>query len=165
VLQVRRSVWRRREQAPKTLNAIWPVDIPEAMAQVLCRCIKGRKGAPIHDESWAASGLAQCPGCVAASGETRRKPRVSPLSFCGTPQGGDTGRPHQTVARPLAKLNRPLRSAIKYDETYRRELCEKAGLGFELGELGDKSEDTNSHSWRKTMLKQGLEMVAGSDLN
>jgi hypothetical protein len=54
---------------------------------------------------------------------------------------------------------------LRYDETYRRELCEKAGLGFELGELGDKSEDTNSHSWRKTMLKQGLEMVAGSDLN
>src|ERR1700720_1864357 len=44
VLQVRRSVWRRREQAPKTLNAIRPVDIPEALAQVLCRYIKGRKG-------------------------------------------------------------------------------------------------------------------------
>ena len=44
LLQVRRSVWRRREQAPKTLNAIRPVDIPESLAQVLCRYIKGRKG-------------------------------------------------------------------------------------------------------------------------
>ena len=44
VLQVRRSVWRRREQAPKTLNAIRPVDIPESLAQVLCHYIKGRKG-------------------------------------------------------------------------------------------------------------------------
>src|SRR5258708_6071705 len=44
VLQVQRSVWRRREQAPKTLNAIRPVDIPESLAQVLCRYIKGRKG-------------------------------------------------------------------------------------------------------------------------
>src|SRR3984893_3863626 len=42
--QVGRSVWRRREQAPKTLNAIRPVDIPESLAQVLCRYIKGRKG-------------------------------------------------------------------------------------------------------------------------
>ena len=37
LLQVRRSVWRRREQAPKTLNAIRPVDIPESLAQVPCR--------------------------------------------------------------------------------------------------------------------------------
>ena len=29
---------------------------------------------------------------------------------------------------------------LRYDETYRREWCEKAGLGFELGELGYKSE-------------------------
>ena len=40
VLQVRRSVWRRREQAPKTLNAIRPVDIPESLAQVLRDYIK-----------------------------------------------------------------------------------------------------------------------------
>ena len=44
LLHVRRSVWRRCEQAPKTLNAIRPVDIPESLAQVLCRYIKGRKG-------------------------------------------------------------------------------------------------------------------------
>src|SRR5215469_2984358 len=29
---------------------------------------------------------------------------------------------------------------VRYDETYRREWCEKAGLGFSLGELGYKSE-------------------------
>jgi hypothetical protein len=28
---------------------------------------------------------------------------------------------------------------LRYDETYRREWCEKAGLGFELGELGHKT--------------------------
>jgi len=28
---------------------------------------------------------------------------------------------------------------LRYDETYRREWSEKAGLGFELGELGYKS--------------------------
>jgi hypothetical protein len=28
---------------------------------------------------------------------------------------------------------------LRYDETYRREWCEKAELGFELGELGYKS--------------------------
>ena len=28
---------------------------------------------------------------------------------------------------------------LRYDEAYRREWCEKAGLGFGLGELGYKS--------------------------
>src|SRR5207245_9196135 len=44
VLQVRRSVWRRREQAPKTLNAIRPVDIPAALAKVLRRYAEGKDG-------------------------------------------------------------------------------------------------------------------------
>src|SRR5437879_1137926 len=123
---------------------------------------KRKNGAPIHDESWTASGLAQCPGCVAASGETRRIPRVPPLSFCGTPQGGSAGRPDQTVARPFAKLNRPLRGAT----AVRRDLSE--GMVRELGW------DLNWANWainwkhqfarrllRKTILKQELEMVAG----
>jgi len=120
LLQVRRSVWRRREQAPKTLNAIRPVDIPEALAQVLCRYIKGRKGHLFTTRAGRLLGLTQCPGCVAASGETRRIPRVPPLSFCGTPQGRGAGRPHQTVARPFAKLDRRLRGAT----AVRRDLSE-----------------------------------------
>jgi hypothetical protein len=57
---------------------------------------------------------------VVTVGETRRIPRVPPLSFCGTPQGGGAGRPHQTVARPFAKLDRPLRGAT----AVRRDLSE-----------------------------------------
>jgi hypothetical protein len=30
---------------------------------------------------------------------------------------------------------------LRYDVTYRREWCERAGLGFELGELGYKLGD------------------------
>jgi integrase len=44
VLHIRRSVRHRREQAPKTLNAIRLVDIPEAMAQVLRRYTEGKDG-------------------------------------------------------------------------------------------------------------------------
>jgi integrase len=44
VLHKRRSVWHRRQQAPKTLNAIRLVDIPEAMPQVLHRYTEGRDG-------------------------------------------------------------------------------------------------------------------------
>ncbi len=44
VLHVKRSVWHRCEQPPKTPNAIRLVDVPELLAQVLCHYIKGRKG-------------------------------------------------------------------------------------------------------------------------
>ena len=42
VLHVRRSVWHRREQAPKTANAVRLVDIPEVLAQVLRGYTEGR---------------------------------------------------------------------------------------------------------------------------
>lgn len=61
---------------------------------------KRKNGTPIHDKSCTASRFAQRPGCVTASGMTRRIPCLSPLSFCGTPQGRSAGRTHQTLARP-----------------------------------------------------------------
>ena len=44
VLHVRRSVWHRQEQRPKTANAIRVVDIPEALAKVLREYVAGRYG-------------------------------------------------------------------------------------------------------------------------
>ena len=48
VLHIRRSVWHRCEQAPKTPNAIRLVDIPEALAQVLRRYAEGKEWLPLH---------------------------------------------------------------------------------------------------------------------
>src|SRR5580692_6958944 len=100
---------------------------------------KRKKGAPVQDESWTASGLAQCPGCVAASGETRRIPRLPPLSFCGTPQGGvpdDLIKLWLGHSQDLIDL---YAAELQYDETYRRGWCERADLGFKLGESGYES--------------------------
>ena len=44
VLHVQRSLWHRREQAPKTPNAIRLVDIPDTLAQILRRYIHGKRG-------------------------------------------------------------------------------------------------------------------------
>ena len=44
MLHVRRSVWRGKEQEPKTPNAIRTVDIPEALARVLRSYATGRNG-------------------------------------------------------------------------------------------------------------------------
>src|SRR5438477_2844888 len=44
VLQVRRSLWRGREQEPKTANAVRVVDIPEVLASELRGYISGVNG-------------------------------------------------------------------------------------------------------------------------
>jgi hypothetical protein len=97
---------------------------------------KRKNGALIHDESGTSSGLAQRPGCVAASGETRRIPRVPPLSFCGAAQGGVPDDLIKLWLGHSQNLMDLYTAQLRYDETYRREWCEKAGLGFGLGELG-----------------------------
>jgi hypothetical protein len=51
---------------------------------------------------------------------------------------------------------------LRYDVAHRREWCEMAGLGFELGELGYNWEfQFARHSLRRSILRQALEMVAG----
>lgn len=44
------------------------------------------------------------------------------------------------MAGPFAELVDLYAAQLQYDVAYRREWCERAGLGFELGELGYKSE-------------------------
>ena len=88
VLHIRRSVWHRCEQAPKTPNAIRLVDIPEALAQVLRRYTEGKDD--------------------------------------------------QTMDGHSQNLMDLYAAQLRYDVAYRREWCERAGVGFELGELGYK---------------------------
>jgi hypothetical protein len=68
--------------------------------------------------------------------ETRRIPRLPPLSFCGTPQGGGAGRPHQTVARPFAKLNRPLRGATAVRRDLSERMVRESWFGIWVGRIG-----------------------------
>lgn len=44
ILHVRRSIWRGKEQEPKTLNAIRLIDVPEALAKILRKSSAGRNG-------------------------------------------------------------------------------------------------------------------------
>jgi integrase len=137
-LQVRRSVWRRREQAPKTLNAIRPVDIPESLAQDLCRYIKGRKGhlfttRRLLDSRNVLDVLRQA-GRQGGYHAFRRF-RFAVLRRAGVPD--DLIKLWLGHSQNLIDL---YAAQLRYDETYRREWREKAGSGFELGELGYKFE-------------------------
>jgi integrase len=140
VLQVRRSVWRRREQAPKTLNAIRPVDIPESLAHVLCRYIKEKKG---HLFTTRAGRLLDSRNVLDVLQQAGRQGgyhafrrfRFAVLRKAGVPD--DLIKLWLGHSQNLIDL---YAAQLRYDETYRRGWCERAGLGFGLGELGYKLE-------------------------
>jgi integrase len=140
VLQVRRSVWRRREQAPKTLNAIRPVDIAECLAQALRGYIKGRKG---HLFTTGAGRLLDSRNVLDVLQRAGRRGgyhafrrfRFAVLRKAGVPD--DLIKLWLGHSQNLIDL---YAAQLRYDEAYRREWCERAGLGFGLGELGYKLE-------------------------
>jgi len=139
LLQVRRSVWRRREQAPKTLNAIRPVDIPESLAQVLCRYIKGRKG---HLFTTRAGRLLDSRNVLDVLQQAGRQGGYHAFRRFRFAVLRKAGAPDDLIKLWLGHSQNLIdlyAAQLRYDETYRREWCEKAGLGFELGELGYKS--------------------------
>jgi len=140
VLQVRRSVWRRREQAPKTLNAIRPVDIPEALAQVLCRYIKGRKGHLFTTRAGRLLDSRNVLDVLQQAGRQGGYHAFRRFRFAVLRKAGVPDDLIKLWARPFPKLDRPLRGATAVRRDLSEEWCEKAGLGFELGELGYKSE-------------------------
>jgi len=140
LLQVRRSVWRRHEQAPKTLNAIRPVDIPESLAQVLCGYIKGRKG---HLFTTRAGRLLDSRNVLDVLQQAGRQGGYHPFRRFRFAVLRKAGVPEDLIKLWLGHSQNLIdlyAAQLRYDETYRREWCEKAGLGFELGELGYKSE-------------------------
>lgn len=139
VLHIQRSIWHRREQAPKTPNAIRLVDIPDTLAHVLRRYTQGkqgylfttRAGRPLdqRDTLKALHGAGKRGGFHAF-----RRFRFAVLRKAGVPDN--------LIKQWLGHSQNLLdlyAAQLQLDVAYRREWCEKAGLGFELGELGYNS--------------------------
>jgi integrase len=139
VLHVRRSVWHRCEQTPKTPNAIRLVDIPEGLAQVLRRYTKGKDGYLFMTRAGRLldqrNSLKALHGAGNRGGfHAFRRFRFAVLRRAGVPENLIKlwlGHSQNLMDLYAAQL--------RLDVAYRREWCEKAGLGFELGELGYKS--------------------------
>jgi integrase len=162
VLHVQRSVWHRREQAPKTVNAIRLVDIPDTLAQILRRYTQGkpgylfttRAGRPLdqRDTLKALHGAGKRGGFHAF-----RRSRFSVLRKADVPDNlvkQWLGHSQNLIDLYAAQL--------RLDVVYRREWCEGAGLGFELGNwaMNQRSQFAR-HELRKPIVRQVLEMVAG----
>jgi len=140
VLHVKRSVWHGCEQAPKTPNAIRLVDVPESPAQVLYHYIKGRTGHLFTTRAGRLLDSRNVLDVLQRAGRQGgyhafRRFRFAVLRKAGVPD--DLIKLWLGHSQNLIDL---YAAQLRYDETYRRGWCERAGLGFELGELGYKSE-------------------------
>lgn len=134
---VRRSIWRGKEQAPKTPNAVREVDVPTSLAALLREYVAGKSGYIFA----TASGRPMCQRNVLhalhATGikvglHAFRRFRTETLRRARVPFDLEKlwlGHAKSTVTDLYAE-------GLKRDLVWRREWCDRAGLGFALGYVG-----------------------------
>jgi integrase len=129
---VRRSVWRGKEQDPKTPNAIRIVDVPETLARVLWEYSSGKSGYLFATATGlpllARNVLRVLHGTGKRVGfHAFRRFRASVLRKAQVPEDLITlwlGHARTLTDRYATQL--------REDEQYRGEWCETAGLGFSV---------------------------------
>ena len=144
VLHVRRSVWRGREQEPKTLNAVRVVDIPEAFANELryyLTSIDGLLFATADEKPLQQRNVLRIlHGRKHVGFHAFRRFRLTWLRKNSVPKDLERywmGHAPEEVGDLYSKL--------KDDVAFRQEWAERIGLGFELVHIGpqNKSEGEN----------------------
>jgi integrase len=138
ILHVRRSIWRGKEQAPKTPNAIRVVDVPETLARVLLEYSSGRTGYLFATATGrpllARNVLRVLHGTGKRIGfHAFRRYRAAVLRKAQAPE--DLITLWLGHARTLADR---YATQLREDELYRGEWCERAGLGFSVVPLFHK---------------------------
>jgi integrase len=131
ILHVRRSLWRRQAQEPKTQNAIRAVDVPEALAKILREYIAGidgyifatQKGRPMA----ARNALKVLHGFIPVGFHAFRRFRLTWLRKNGAPK--DLER--YWMGHAATEVG-DLYSKLRDDVAYRQEWAQRIGLGFEL---------------------------------
>lgn len=137
LLKVTHSIWHGKEQEPKTPAAVRVIDIPEALATLLREYVADKAGylfttrkgqrplgprnvlRALHDTG------------VRAGFHAFRRFRTETIRRAGTPQDIERlwlGHASATVTDLYAR-------GLRLDEAWRREWCERAGLGFALNGL------------------------------
>jgi integrase len=138
VLHVRRSLWRGREQEPKTSNAVRVVDIPEVLANELREYVSGvsgylfatARGKPLQQRNV----LRVLHGAKRVGFHAFRRFRLTWLRKSGAPKDLERfwmGHAPEEVGDFYSKL--------KEDVAFRQEWAERIGLGFELVHIGPQN--------------------------
>jgi integrase len=142
VLSVQRSIWRGQEQAPKTPSAVRVVDVPNPLAQLLREYVSGKPGFLFAAKSGRPLQQRNVLRALHATGKkvglhAFRRFRTETLRRARVPEDLTKlwlGHSKQTVTDFYA-------IGLQNDETWRREWCERARLGFSLvGLLGRQNE-------------------------
>jgi integrase len=138
VLHVQRSIWHGQEQAPKTSNAVRVVDIPSPLAQLLLQFVANKPGYLFAAKSGRPLQQRNVHRALHATGKkvglhAFRRFRAETLRRARVPEDLIKlwlGHSKQTVTDFYA-------GGLENDEVWRREWCERVGLGFPLiGLLG-----------------------------
>jgi integrase len=142
VLHVRRSIWHGREQEPKTPNAVRLVDITEPLARLLRKYVANKDGYLFSTKRGGPLQQRNVLRALHATGKkvgfhAFRRFRTETLRRARVPEDLTRlwlGHSKQSVTDLYA-------GGLENDEAWRREWCERAGLGFELnGLLGPQNE-------------------------
>jgi integrase len=138
VLHVRRSIWRGREQEPKTSNATRAVDIPETLACVVRSYIAGISGylfaTAQGDPLQQRNVLRVLHGVKRVGFHAFRRFRLTWLRKNGVPKDLERywmGHAPEDVGDLYSKL--------KDDVAFRQSWVERTGLGFELVHVGPQN--------------------------
>jgi integrase len=146
VLHVKQSVWRGKDQDPKTLNAIRVVDLPEVLAKVLREYVLSksgylfstRQGKPLLTEN-VRRALRQAAGPKVGFHVFRRY-RAAVLRKARVPE--DLIKLWLGHARNLTDL---YAAQLRDDVAYRQEWCERAGLSFNCDTCDTKMQSDSNN--------------------
>jgi integrase len=138
ILHVRRSIWRGREQEPKTANAVRVVDIPEVLARELRGYVSGVSGylfATAQGRPLQQRNVLRILHKVKRVGfHAFRRFRLTWLRKNGVPKDLERiwmGHASEEVGDLYSKL--------KEDVAFRQQWAERISLGFELVHNGPQN--------------------------
>ena len=139
VLYINRSIWRGKEQEPKTANSVRVVDIPEVLASELRSYVSEARGymfATAQGRPLQQRNVLRVLHQVRPVGfHSFRRYRLTWLRRNGTPR--DLERYWMGHA---AEEVGDLYSKLKDDVAFRQEWAERVGLGFQLVHVGPQNE-------------------------
>jgi len=172
LIRVRRSVWKGKEQAPKTVNAMRETDIDTSLAALLKEHIGERKAGRLFEAK---------NGSPISDGNVRKRVLHPLLKKLEIPKAGLHAFRHSRVTmlrkngtpEDLQKLwigHSSLRTTDRYSHTheeleYRRRGASKVGLNLIVGPNGPKMGGMRGaiKKPRKQRSLKGLRLVAGVD--
>ena len=145
VLHVRRSIWRGKEQEPKTPYSVRVVDIPEVLARELRDYLSGvsdylfatAQGDPLQQRNV----LRVLPRSRPVGFHVFRRFRMTRLRKLAVPRDLELlwmGHALEEVGDLYSKLND--------DTLFRQEWAERVGLGFQLVHVGTQNEPASETS-------------------